>query len=105
MQTETQIFRRATHRKSQRGTEESRFVRWLLIWLALGFVALFLLLPLLNVFWQALGHGIRVYFRSLADPDTRSAINLTLVIAGITVPLNLIFGVAAAWAIAKFNFK
>jgi sulfate transport system permease protein len=105
MQTETQIFRRATHKKSQRGTEESRFVRWLLIWIALGFVVIFLLLPLINVFWQALRHGLNIYVRSLTDADTRSAIRLTLIIAGITVPLNLVFGLAAAWAIAKFNFK
>jgi sulfate/thiosulfate transport system permease protein len=105
MQTETQIYRRATHQKSQRGTEESPFVRWLLISIALAFVVVFLLLPLINVFWQAFGHGVKVYVESLADPDTRSAIQLTLLIAGITVPLNLLFGLAAAWAIAKFNFK
>ena len=105
MQTETQIYRRATHQKSQRGTEESPFVRWLLISVALAFVIVFLLLPLINVFWQAFGHGVKLYFESLADPDTRSAIYLTLLIAGITVPLNLIFGLAAAWAIAKFDFK
>src|SRR5688572_492569 len=105
MQTETQIYRRATHRKSQRGTEESWFVRWTLITIALGFVVVFLLLPLVNVFWQALSHGFKTYVESLTDPDTRSAIHLTLLIAGITVPLNLLFGLAAAWAIAKFNFK
>ena len=105
MQTETQIHRRATHKKSQRGTEESWFVRWFLIVVALSFATIFLLLPLINVFWQALSHGVKVYVESLTDPDTRSAIHLTLLIAGITVPLNLIFGLAAAWAIAKFTFK
>jgi sulfate transport system permease protein len=105
MQTETQIFRRATHQKSQRGTEESWFVRWFLIVVALSFVVVFLLLPLINVFWQALSHGVKVYIESLTDPDTRAAIKLTLLIAAITVPLNLLFGLAAAWAIAKFNFK
>lgn len=104
MQTETQFQRRATE-KSQRGTEESWFVRWFLITVALAFVAVFLLLPLVNVFWQALTHGVKVYVESLTDPDTRSAINLTLLIAGITVPLNLLFGLAAAWAIAKFTFR
>src|SRR5688572_2395418 len=105
MQTETQIHRRATHKKSQRGTEESWFVRWFLIVVALSFVGVFLLLPLINVFWQALSHGVKVYVESLTDPDTRSAIHLTLIIAGITVPLNLLFGLAASWAIAKFNYK
>lgn len=105
MQTEIQIYRRATHQKSQRGTEESWFVRWFLIVVALSFVAVFLLLPLINVFWQALSHGLKVYVQSLTDPDSRSAIKLTLLIAGITVPLNLLFGLAAAWAIAKFDFR
>jgi sulfate transport system permease protein len=72
---------------------------------ALAFVVLFLLLPLVNVFWQSLSHGFAVYWESLVDADSRSAIKLTLLIAGISVPLNLLFGVAAAWAIAKFNFK
>lgn len=80
-------------------------MRWFLITVALAFVAVFLLLPLVNVFWQALTHGVKVYVESLTDPDTRSAINLTLLIAGITVPLNLLFGLAAAWAIAKFTFR
>jgi sulfate/thiosulfate transport system permease protein len=105
MQSETQILRRGGDTKSQRGTEESPVVKAVLITIALGFVALFLLLPLVNVFWQALSHGLKVYFEALVDPDTRSAVYLTLMIAGISVPLNMIFGVAAAWAIAKFNFK
>ncbi|MCI0744076.1 MAG: sulfate ABC transporter permease subunit CysW [Verrucomicrobia subdivision 3 bacterium] len=105
MQTDTQIFRRARGPKSPRGTEESPFVKWILISVALAFVVLFLLLPLINVFWQAFDRGLKVYYESLADPDTLSAIKLTLLIAGITVPLNLVFGLAAAWAIAKFNFK
>jgi sulfate/thiosulfate transport system permease protein len=90
--------------KSQRGSEESRWARWLLISIALGFVGLFLLLPLLNVFYQALARGWAAYKDALVDPDTLSAIKLTLLVAGISVPLNVIFGVAAAWAIAKFDF-
>jgi len=105
METDTKLLRRGGDTKSQRGTEESPFVKWLLITIALGFVVLFLLLPLVNVFWQSLAHGLSVYWESLVDSDTRSAIKLTLLIAGISVPLNLLFGVAAAWAIAKFNFK
>jgi len=105
METDTKLLRRGGDTKSQRGTEESPFVKWLLITIALGFVVVFLLLPLANVFWQSLAHGLAVYWESLVDSDTRSAIKLTLLIAGISVPLNLLFGVAAAWAIAKFNFK
>src|SRR5688572_29678325 len=105
METDTKLLRRGGDTKSQRGTEESPFVKWLLITIALGFVVLFLLLPLVNVFWQSLAHGLSVYWESLVDSDTRSAIKLTLLIVGISVPLNLLFGVAAAWAIAKFNFK
>ena len=105
MEMDTKLLRRGGDTKSQRGTEESPFVKWLLITIALGFVVVFLLLPLANVFWQSLSHGLSVYWESLVDSDTRSAITLTLLIAGISVPLNLLFGVSAAWAIAKFNFK
>jgi sulfate transport system permease protein len=91
--------------KSQRGTEESPLVKWTLVGIAFAFVLTFLLLPLLNVFAQALSHGWSVYWQALVDPDTRAAIRLTLLVAAITVPLNMIFGVAAAWAVAKFEFR
>ena len=80
-------------------------VHWLLIGVAMLFAAVFLVLPLLNVFAQALALGLGPYWRALADPDALSAIRLTLIIAAITVPLNAVFGVAAAWAIAKFEFR
>jgi sulfate/thiosulfate transport system permease protein len=80
-------------------------VQWLLITVALLFAAVFLVLPLLNVFAQALSLGLGPYWRALADQDTLSAIRLTLIVAAITVPLNAVFGVAAAWAIAKFEFR
>lgn len=105
MHSDTQLLRRGGDTKSQRGAEESPLVKWLLIAIALGFVVLFLLLPLANVFWQSLAHGLDVYWASLVDPDTRHAVQLTLLIAAISVPLNLVFGLAAAWAIAKFNFR
>jgi sulfate transport system permease protein len=73
--------------------------------LAFGFLALFLVLPLILVFAKALQEGFRPFGDALADPDTVSAIRLTLLVAAISVPLNLVFGVAAAWAIAKFEFK
>jgi sulfate transport system permease protein len=88
-----------------RATGESRVVSWLLITGALGFLTLFVFVPLVAVFTQALGKGLAAYFRGLADPDTQAAIRLTLLTAGVAVPLNLLFGVAAAWAIAKFDFR
>jgi sulfate/thiosulfate transport system permease protein len=87
------------------GTEEPPLVKWTLIFIALAFALLFLLLPLVNVFYEALGSGLGFYFKSLTEPDTLSAIRLTLLIASISVPLNLVFGLAAAWAIAKFDFR
>ena len=97
--------RKAGSAKSQRGSEESRFAKWTLITIALAFVAVFLLLPLVNVFYQAFSKGWSLYKESLLDPNTIAAIKLTLFIAAVTVPLNLVFGLAAAWAIAKFEFK
>ncbi|RKY56156.1 MAG: sulfate ABC transporter permease subunit CysW [Candidatus Neomarinimicrobiota bacterium] len=72
---------------------------------ALGFITLFLLLPLAIVFTEAFRQGIRVWWQSISDPDALSAIKLTLLVAVITVPLNLLFGLAAAWALGKFQFK
>src|SRR5512133_1097976 len=90
---------------SQRGTEESPVMKWLLTVLALAFCVVFLLLPLANVFAQALAKGWSFYWQSLTHPDSWAAIRLTLIVAGISVPLNVLFGLAAAWAIAKFEFK
>ena len=90
--------------KSQRGSDESGFAKWTLVSIALAFVSIFLLLPLINVFYQALAMGWAFYKESLLDPNTIAAIKLTLFIAAISVPLNLIFGLAASWAIAKFEF-
>ena len=87
------------------GTSEPAWVRRSLIALALGFVFLFLLLPLAAVFTEALRKGLGVALEALREPDAWSAIRLTLITAAITVPLNLLFGVAAAWAIAKYEFK
>jgi len=95
---------RAAVKKSQRGTEESPFIKWTLITVALAFCFLFLLLPLVNVFAQALAKGWSYYWQSLTEPDSWAAIRLTLIVAAISVPLNVIFGLAAAWAVAKFNF-
>lgn len=91
--------------QSQRSTEESPLVKWTLVAIALAFSLIFLLLPLINVFIQAFGKGLDVYWKSLTEPDSWAAIRLTLTVAAIAVPLNIIFGLAAAWAIAKFEFR
>ncbi|HVK57952.1 MAG TPA: sulfate ABC transporter permease subunit CysW [Candidatus Kapabacteria bacterium] len=96
--------RKGNTAKSQRGSEESHLTKWFLISIALAFVGVFLLLPLVNVFYQAFSKGWTLYKEALIDPNTIAAIKLTLFIAAISVPLNLIFGLAAAWAIAKFEF-
>jgi sulfate transport system permease protein len=80
-------------------------VRYTLIAVALGFMFLFLVLPLAAVFAEALRHGAGAYWEALKEPDAWSSIQLTLITAAIAVPLNLVFGVAAAWAIAKFEFR
>ena len=87
-----------------KGTDEPRAVRWLLIATALAFLTLFLFVPLAFVFYEALKKGFGVYLAAISDPDALDAIRLTLLTAAIAVPLNLVFGVAAAWAIAKFSF-
>jgi sulfate transport system permease protein len=89
---------------SSRATLESATVRWTLIAVASLFLALFLFLPLAMVFVSAFSKGIHAYLTSFRDPDAQAAIRLTLLTAGIAVPLNLVFGVAAAWCIAKFEF-
>jgi len=86
-------------------TTERAGVRLLLIGAALAFLGFFLFLPLVTVFVEAFRKGISAYWMSLAEPETAAAIHLTLTVAAIAVPLNLVFGVAAAWAIAKFEFK
>jgi sulfate transport system permease protein len=85
-------------------TTEPRLVRWALIGVSLVFLAVMLVLPLAIVFSQALAGGVSVYLAAISQPEARAAIQLTLLVALIAVPLNLLFGVAAAWAIAKFEF-
>src|SRR5690242_11479692 len=79
-------------------------VRTILLVVAVGFAILFLLVPLLAVFFEAFQKGLGAYVAALQKPAAQSAIQLTLVVAAIAVPANLIFGVAASWAIAKFDF-
>ena len=86
-------------------TTEPAWVRRLLIFVALAFLALFLFVPLAAVFVEALKKGLGVYLAAISEPDALSAITLTLIAAAISVPLNLVFGVAAAWSITKFDFR
>ena len=84
---------------------ETKGVRLFLIAMSLSFLMLFLFLPLVSVFVEALRNGVQTYVDALSEPDALAAIKLTLIATGISVPLNLIFGVAAAWAVAKFEFR
>jgi sulfate transport system permease protein len=84
---------------------ESKITRVVLIAVAVGYVALVLVLPLASVFVQALDKGWRVYLESIREPDALAAIKLTLITAGIAVTANLAFGLAAAWAITRFSFR
>jgi len=95
---------RARGQAAARATSEPALVRLALTATALGFLALFLVLPLVAVFAQALEKGWAAYADALREPMALSALKLTLLTAGVAVPLNLLFGVAAAWAIAKFDF-
>jgi sulfate transport system permease protein len=85
-------------------TSEPRWFQWILISAALLYLVLLLFVPLITVFTSALEKGVKAYLDSFADPDTLFSIRLTLIIAAIAVPLNLTFGLAASWAIAKFEF-
>ena len=96
---------KVTTRRRPEPTTEHPAVKWTLIGVALLFLALFLILPLVAVFIEAFRKGGGAFVEALGEPDTLSAIRLTLTVAAIAVPLNLVFGVAAAWAIAKFEFK
>jgi len=87
------------------GTTDPTWARLLLTAVAVLFLGVFLLLPLLNVFGRAFEGGVALYWEALSHPHTRSAIGLTLVVAGLCVPLNVAFGLAASWAIGKFEFR
>ncbi|WP_288024053.1 sulfate ABC transporter permease subunit CysW [Thauera sp.] len=94
-----------TRFEERAATRETPLVKWLILGTALSFFAIFLLMPLIAVFVEALRKGWETYVSALVDPDALSALRLTLLAAAIAVPLNLVFGVCAAWAIAKFEFR
>ena len=101
----TQFSKYNTKVAKSRATSEPTWVRWSLIATTLLFLSLFLFMPLTAVFTEALRKGFDTYISALADTDALSAMKLTFIAALIAVPLNLVFGVAAAWAIAKFEFR
>ena len=91
-------------KRNTRAAQDPAWVRWSLIGVSLAFLGLFLFVPLAAVFTEGLRRGVRVYLAAFQTPDALAAIRLTLLVAVIAVPLNLVFGLAAAWAIAKFEF-
>jgi len=95
----------AAGRMGRNATTEPRWVRALLISVALAFMTLFLFVPLATVFVEAFKKGVDVYLAAITEPDALSAIKLTLIATLISVPLNLVFGLAAAWSITKFDFR
>ncbi|MFA6141031.1 MAG: sulfate ABC transporter permease subunit CysW [Hyphomicrobium sp.] len=101
----TAPFARAARFELSPAASDSPVVKWIIIGISLAFFASFLLLPLLAVFVEAFKKGWQVYLKAITEPDALSAMRLTLLAAAIAVPLNVIFGIAAAWAIAKHDFR
>lgn len=98
------MFIKKYNRTNSGNTGGSSVVKWIVIIISLAFLGLFLFVPLIVVFAEAFSKGAGVYFESFKNPDAQATIRLTLLAAGIAVPLNLVFGIAASWAIAKFEF-
>jgi sulfate/thiosulfate transport system permease protein len=96
---------KAAPRGNVNAREDAAWVRWLVMTVAVGFLGLFIVLPLVCVLTEALSKGVTAYFAALNDPDTLAAIRLTLLAAAISVFANVVFGVIASWAIAKFEFR
>ncbi len=96
---------RAERFESNTATRDPPWIKLLILGVSLGFFALFLLMPLIAVFVEAFRKGWEVYAAALVEPDAYASIRLTLIVAAIAVPLNLVFGIAAAWAITKFDFR
>ncbi|MCC4602879.1 sulfate ABC transporter permease subunit CysW [Xanthomonas campestris pv. badrii] len=102
---QTRAMTEQARRITDSATNEPRWVQWLMILGALGFLLAFLLLPLVLVFAEALRGGWETFLRAVVDPDALSAIKLTLLVTACVLPLNLVFGVAAAWAVSKHQFR
>jgi sulfate transport system permease protein len=97
--------RGAARFEANSATRDPPWIKYTVLGVSLGFFALFLLMPLIAVFVEALRKGWATYLAALTEPDALSAVRLTLLIAAIAVPLNLVFGISAAWAITKFDFR
>lgn len=95
----------AAQRRARAATSESKPTQWVLIGIALVFILVILVLPLATVFAEAFRLGPDEFLKALSDKDAQAAIRLTLLVAAISVPLNIVFGISAAWAIAKYEFK
>ena len=95
----------AAPRRGVSVTQEPRWLRNSLVAAAISYLALFLLLPLISIFYEAFHQGIAVYWAAITEPDAQSAIRLTLLVAALALPINAVFGMAAAWAITKFDFR
>ncbi|TPE47184.1 sulfate ABC transporter permease subunit CysW [Maribrevibacterium harenarium] len=93
-----------TGRRQQQRIGDSPLIKWTLIAFTLLLTGILLVVPLISIFQQALVDGVGAYFASFSDPDTRHAIGLTLLVAALTVPINLVFGVLLAWAVTRFQF-
>jgi sulfate transport system permease protein len=93
-----------THEK-RIGTQDPTWIKWTILTLTLTFFVFFIVLPLVSIFFEALRRGVEVYWESISEPAALAAIKLTVIVALISVPLNLVFGIAAAWSIAKFDFR
>jgi sulfate transport system permease protein len=104
-QSQAAPFNRAARFETSPAASDTPIVKWLIIAISLTFFATFLLLPLLAVFVEAFKKGWEAYLRAIVEPDALSAMRLTLLAAAIAVPLNVVFGIAAAWAIAKHDFR
>ncbi|RYG57211.1 sulfate/thiosulfate ABC transporter permease CysW, partial [bacterium] len=96
---------RAAKTAATRATSEPRLLQWFLIALALGAMGLILIVPLFVVFTEAFSQGLELYKASIINPDALSAVRLTLLVALVAVPINTVFGIAAAWAITRFHFR
>ncbi|MDO6849415.1 sulfate ABC transporter permease subunit CysW [Priestia megaterium] len=96
---------KTTVKRNHSSLKEHKVVQWLLTFIALAFLALFLVLPLITIFMTAFQKGLETYLAAITNPDALAAIKLTLIVVLITVPLNAVFGVVAAWLITKFDFK
>mgnify|MGYP001170036144 FL=1 len=99
------VITNGTRFENNRATRESTWVKYTVLTIGLAFFTLFLLVPLVAVFYEALRQGMDVYWEALIEPDAVAALKLTLLTAAISLPINLVFGVTAAWAIAKFDFR